>query len=168
MSMHEEFSDETAETGSDELLSDDHLRLPENASPLVRLHAIRSWLKRRQRETVIEIGEAALQLQHVQLSYEQEGRLRRRELQQQSDRLTHIQQTFTEAQERLQAYEEAEAILEDCVNHTTVGDRLLVEYYLQLEDLVMTYQTEYKTPRIQALADVQQRVEHVGIANEDE
>ena len=32
------------ETGSDELLADDNLRLPERANVLVRVHAVRAWL----------------------------------------------------------------------------------------------------------------------------
>ena len=46
------------ETGSDELLSDENLRLPEGANILVRLHAVRAWLSRRRDETSIEVGEA--------------------------------------------------------------------------------------------------------------
>ncbi len=63
MNFEDESFDDTTEKGSDELLSDDNLRLPENANVLVRLHAIRAWLTRRQQETTIEMGENALALQ---------------------------------------------------------------------------------------------------------
>ena len=46
-----------------------------------------------------------------------------------------------------------------------------MEYYLALEDLVQSIiQTDQPedTPRLQALADVQHRVERVGAPNEDE
>ena len=76
-----DISEETTETGSDELLSDDNLHLPEGANPLVRLHAVRAWLRRRQKMTNIETGEAALELQQLQQDESGTIRLRRRELQ---------------------------------------------------------------------------------------
>src|SRR5579859_551731 len=167
MNFDDERFDETAETGSDELLSDDNLRLPESASTLVRIHAIRAWLKRRRQETNIEIGEAALVLQQA-AQEEPQHRPRRRELQQTMQRVQRVQQAFEEAQQRLQTYDEAEELLEECVTHTTSGERVLVEYYLSLEDLVLDIPDEIaRSPRYQALADVQHRVEHVGAPNED-
>ena len=66
------------EPGSDELLSDDNLRLPENANILVRLHAVRAWLSRRHDEATIEVGEAALALQELRQEDAVELRPRRR------------------------------------------------------------------------------------------
>ena len=118
--------EEVTEVGSDELLSDDDLRLPEGANPLVRLHAVRAWLTRRQKLTNIEIGEAVLELQHLQQDESGTTRLRRRELQARQEQMQHLQQKFQQAQQRLVAYEEAETLLQECVDHTTVGERLLV------------------------------------------
>lgn len=166
MNFEDEFSLETPETGSDELLSDDNLRLPDSASTLVRIHAIRAWLKRRRQEAIIEVGEAALTLQ--QMTQQESPRPRRREIQSQMERTHQAQQTFAKAQQRLDAYDEAEALLEECVTHTTSGERVLVEYYLTLEELVQGITDEIAhSPRYQALADVQHRVEHVGAPNED-
>jgi len=163
--------EEAVETGSDELLSDDNLRLPESASVLVRLHAVRSWLARRQRETNLEIGEAAWALQELMQSEPQETRLRRRERLQSArmQQSQQIQQTLQQARERLQAYEEAEEMLEECLAHTTPGERALVEYYLSLEDLMArnspvedSEQRAPLTPWYSAMADVLRRIEHVG------
>ncbi len=168
----DEFSDETTEIGSDELLSDDNLRLPDSANTLVRLHAVRAWLTRRQVETSMEIGEAALALQEAFQEPPQETRLHRRERQNQLggvQRVQRAQQGLEEAQQRLSTYEEAQALLEDCVSHTTSGERVLVEYYLTLEDLMQS-SIEAQKPskqRIIALADVQHRIEHVGAPNEE-
>ncbi len=172
MNDDNEFLDETTETGSDELLSDDNLRLPESANALVRLHAVRAWLTRRQIEANIEIGEAALALQEAFQAPEQETRLRRRERERQIggvQRVQRAQQALEEAQQRLRTYEEAQGLLEETVTHMTSGERALVEYYLALEDLMQS-SVENPTPlrqRILALADVQHRVEHVGTPNED-
>ena len=163
-------TDTSIEIGSDELLSDDNLRLPENASPLVRLHAIRSWLTRRQKDTTIEIGMAALRLQEMHQLDTVSTRLRRRELQEYEERLQKVQKGFTDAQESLRTYEEASALLEDAVNHTTVGERLLVEYYLVLDELVQNEMQEVvdaPNPRALALMDVQRRIERIGISGED-
>ncbi len=160
----------STETGSDELLSDDHLRLPESANILVRTHAVRAWLARRYKETTLEIGEAALALQQTMVQEPQETRLRRRERQNQEWQLSQRQQQLQEAQQRLDAYEEAQALLEDCIAHTS-GERVLVEYYLVLEDLVQSITEANRpedTPRLQVFADVQHRVEHVGAPHEDE
>ncbi len=170
----EDFDNEEEGTnGSDELLSHDNLRLPEDANPLVRVHAVRAWLTRRQQETEREIGTAALQLQGLQQEGEHEGRLRRRELQARQERLQEAQREFSAAQQRLQTYEEATELLEDCVNHTTISERLLVEYYLALEDLLRDTLSEERaqsntSPRQQVLTDVLGRIEHVGAPNEEE
>src|SRR5215472_1420476 len=157
------------EVGSDELLSDDNLRLPESANILVRLHAVRAWLARRREEAIIEVGEAALEFQQASSPGPQETRLSRRERLGHEARLLDMQRVLAAAQQRLQAYEDAQALLEDCIAHTTSGERVLVEYYLTLEELVQnriqTSQEEH-TPRLRALADVQHRVERVGAPNE--
>lgn len=173
MNFDDETQDETIETGSDELLSDDNLRLPESANTLVRLHAIRAWLTRRQMETSMEIGEAALALQQAFQEPPQETRLRRRERLNQSDsmqRVQQVQQVLEAAQQRLHAYEEAQALLEDIVSHTTSGERVLVEYYLTLEELLQDTlsKQDSTSPRMQALADVQHRIERVGAPGEEE
>ena len=160
------------ELGSDELLSDDNLRLPESANILVRLHAVRAWLSRRHDEATIEVGEAALGLQQTMQEDAVEMRPRRRKQQMEEvQRFQHAQHVLAEAQQRLSAYEEAQSILEDCVAHTS-GERVLVEYYLTLEELVLqsqerTDQTEDRSPWLDALSDVLHRVEHVGTPNEE-
>jgi len=168
----DELFEETSEIGSDELLSDDNLRLPESANTLVRLHAVRAWLTRRQVETSMEVGEAALSLQEAFQEPPQETRLQRRERRHQADgvqRVQRAQQTLEEAQQRLGTYEEAQALLEECVAHTTSGERVLVEYYLMMEDLMQSSieMAEPSRQRIAALADVQHRIEHVGAPNEE-
>ncbi|MFL5653937.1 MAG: hypothetical protein ACJ8CB_07150, partial [Ktedonobacteraceae bacterium] len=88
----------------------------------------------------------------------------------QQEQLSHIQQVLLEAQQRLSAYEEAQSLLEDCIAHTS-GERVLVEYYLALEDLVQAATRANQpgqAPRLRALADVQHRVEHVGAPNEED
>lgn len=170
MNFDDEFPDETTEIGSDELLADDNLRLPDSANTLVRLHAIRAWLKRRQKETSMEIGDTALALQQASQDEPQGAHLRRRERQERTERLQQQQQAFLDAQERLRGYEEAEALLEESVSHTTSGERVLVEYYLTLEELVENTLQENDTehlPRLQAVKDVQHRVEHVGSPSEE-
>ncbi len=168
----EDLQQDTSETGSDELLSADNLRLPENANPLVRLHALRAWLVRRQKEATLAIGQAALTLQ--QLQHEDAGapRLRRSEREALMQNIQRAQNLFKQAQEHLDAYEEAEAILEDCVNHLTINERLLVEYYLALDDIIQSSiqeeQDETHSPHVEALLDVQQRVERVGSPQDDD
>ena len=115
MNFDDEFPDESTEIGSDELLADDNFRLPDSANTLVRLHAIRAWLKRRQKETSMEIGDTALALQQASQDEPQGMHLRRRERQAQTERLQQQQQAFLDAQQRLQGYEEAEALLEEIV-----------------------------------------------------
>ncbi|MFL5624621.1 MAG: hypothetical protein ACJ788_03395 [Ktedonobacteraceae bacterium] len=168
MDFDDEISNTPTETGSDELLADDNLRLPESASILVRLHAVRAWLTRRYEETTLEVGEAALALQEMSMLAQPEMRLRRRERQSQEEKLAHLQQVLNETRQRLDAYEEAQSLLEDCVDHTS-GERVLVEYYLTLEDLLQQINQEGsvgQAPRLRALADVQHRVEHVGVTEE--
>jgi hypothetical protein len=168
MDFDEEQPEGTIETGSDELLSDDNLRLPESASTLVRVHAVRAWLTRRQRETGIEIGEAALALQEAMQEQAQESRLRRRARELLAQRLQSEQQAFQDAQQRLHAYEEAQELLDDCLAHTTIGERVLVEYYLTLDDLVNSErEAQASLSRLSALADVQHRIEHVGAPSEE-
>ncbi len=205
---------EAEEAGSDELLSDEQLRLPESASILVRLHAVRAWLERRRQETSIEEGEAALALQEaltapsLTTAQEQVFRPRRRrdrEQATQEEQLQRLQQAMLMAQRRRSAYEEAQTLLEECVTHTS-GERVLVEYYLALGDLIQAYlQAQQETgqemsgrrpapllptygrvlssievgrggaglrpgstPWLQAMADVQHRIEQVGIRENEE
>jgi hypothetical protein len=160
------------ETGSDELLSDENLRLPESANILVRLHAVRAWLSRRHDEANSEVGEAALALQELMQGEAAQARPRRRIDQiEEMQRFQRVQLWLAEAQQRVSAYEEAQTILEDCVAHTS-GERVLVEYYLTLEELVLQSQ-EYKeqarqrSPWLDALSDVLRRVEHVGTPDEE-
>jgi len=171
MDLDNEHSPEETETGSDELLSADHLRLPDSADPLVRLHALRSWLTRRQKETRLELGMIALDLQNLQQEEQGGTRLRRRELQARQDRLQAAQERFQSTQQLLGAYEEAEKLLEECVSHTTVGERLLVEYYLTIEALVEEFAQEHegeRSPRFVALNDILHRIEQVGILYEED
>jgi hypothetical protein len=170
MDFDDDTPEEVTEVGSDELLSDDNLHLPESANPLVRLHAVRSWLTRRQKLTNIEIGEAALELQQLQQDESGTAGLRRRELQARQEKMQYLQQRFQQAQQCLMTYEEAETLLQECVDHTTVGERLLVEYYLMLEELVQNSLQAGESevsPRLQALQDVQHRVERVSISDEE-
>ena len=160
------------EIGSDELLSDDNLRLPENANMLVRLHAVRAWLSRRYDEANLEVGDAAYAIQEIMQEDALETRVRHRiRLGEEAQRLIHVQQALAEAQQRQSAYEEAQTILEDCIAHTS-GERVLVEYYLTLEELVLQSQknmdsTREHSPWFDALADVLHRIEHVGTPEEE-
>lgn len=160
--------------GSDELLSDDELRLPESAHTLVRVHAVQAWLSRRIHETTLRMGEAALALQEAMGQAEAEsGRsMRRREREQQDALLQRYQQTVGQEQARIGTYEEAQALLQEYIDHAG-GERILVEFYLALEELVEyetqnTTQSPARSPRLDALADVQQRIERVGITYEED
>src|SRR5436309_3111492 len=135
----EDHEPDDEEIGSDELLFDENLRLPESANILVRLHAVRAWLSRRHDEATVEVGEAALTLQEIMQEESGDTRMRRREQQLQRERLQQVQQSLNEAQQRVSAYEEAQSLLEECIAHTS-GERVLVEYYLTLEDLVQATQ----------------------------
>jgi hypothetical protein len=153
--------------GSDELLSNENLRLPESATILVRLHAVDAWLSRRREEATIEIGEAALALQ--EMLQEEAVAMKPRRRTHQIEAVQRAQKTLAESQQRLSAYEEAQSILEDCVAHTS-GERVLVESYLTLEDLVQQSQqqidqSEDHSPRIDALSDVLHRIEQVGTSD---
>ncbi len=169
--IDDDTSDLSEEVGSDELLSDDNLRLPESANILVRLHAVRAWLARRREEAIIEVGEAALEFQQAATPGPQETWLSRRERPGHEAQLRNTQRVLAAAQQHLQAYEDAQTLLEDCIAHTTSGERILVEYYLTLEELVQSSMhtgEEERTPRLRALSDVQHRIERVGAPNEDE
>lgn len=162
------------ETGSDELLSDDNLHLPEGANVLVRLHAVRAWLMRRRDEAGIEVGEAALALQEMiqEEGVEQRPRRRAQQFEAMQRRFLHAQETLAKSQQRLRAYEEAQSILEECVTHTN-GERVLVEYYLTLEERVLQSQeqvdqSEVRAPWYEAMSDVLHRIEHVGTPDEEE
>ena len=168
----EEHESNDEETGSDGLLSDENLHLPESANILVRLHAVHAWLSRKHDEATIEVGEAALALQEVMQEDTVETRPRRRTHQiHEAQRFQRAQQRLAEAQQRLSAYEEAQSILEDCVAHTS-GERVLVEYYLTLEELVLQSQEqldqmEDHSPWYYALSDVLHRIERVGTPDEE-
>ena len=160
------------ETGSDELLADDNLRLPESANVLVRVHAVRAWLERRHEEATIEAGTAALALQQAPGAPGEETRPRRRMLQ--SPAAPLAQQQLANARQRIEATEEAQALLEDCLAHTN-GERVLVEYYLALEQLLIdngyTLSGEspvQHTPWLDTMLDVLQRVERVGTPQEED
>ena len=162
------------ETGSDELLADDNLRLPDSANVLVRLHAVRAWLARRHDEAAMTAGMAALAWQQAQTSSGEENRPRRR-AHQQSDMTSRAQQQLAAAQQHIAAIEEAQALLEDCIAHTN-GERTLVEYYLALEQLLLdngysltdaTPEHPQQAPWFDAILEILQRVEHVGTPQED-
>jgi hypothetical protein len=167
MDSDKDMPEDSAAIGSDELLSEDNLRLPDSASVLVRLHAVRAWLARRRNEATIEVGEAALKLQQAMSLALPETRPRRRQHSEQETLLLGAQQALAAAQQRLQAYEDAQALLEDCIAHTG-GERVLVEYYLALEELVQNNSPANQTPWLSALADVQHRIERVGAPSEED
>ena len=96
MDFDDDTSDSPAEAGSDELLSDDNLRLPESANILVRIHAVRAWLTRRQQETRFEMGETALALQESMQEELHEAKLRRRERQIIEERKYALQDALAE------------------------------------------------------------------------
>jgi hypothetical protein len=170
-------SNENSEIGSDDLLSDDDLRLPESAHMLVRIHAVQAWLAHRIEETKLEVGETALALQEVsmQTTLPSGNTMRRREREAAAENTRHLQQAINDAQERLHTYEEAEALLQESLDHAS-GERVLVEFYLSLENIIQEESQcgeypifpEKTTPRQAALADVQQRVERVGIPFEED
>ncbi len=171
-SDHEEdISPSEGESGSDNLLAADNLRLPAGANILVRLHAMRAWLRRRVRESELEVGRAALDLQDIARTTEipaSSQRLARTRRRAAGDSLIqHAQRKLVAAQRHLSAYEEARELLEDYVAHTTVGDRLLVEYYLGLEERMQAFDSPTDTPWIEAMQDVLQRISQVGTPEED-
>lgn len=154
--------------GSDELLASDELRLPASANILVRLHALRAWLGRRRNETELEVGMAALALQEAMSEPSLEARPRRRFAQDHVFPTQRAQHELAAAQRRLSAYEEAGTLLEDCVAHTTASERVLVEYYLSLEELIQAAAEPDNSPWLVALADVLHRIEQVGTPGEDD
>ncbi|HTK08057.1 MAG TPA: hypothetical protein VL485_12870 [Ktedonobacteraceae bacterium] len=168
MGFSEDDFNEGNESGSDDLLSDDFLRLPEHANILVRIHAVRAWLTRRLKETEIEVGEATLALQELQIAVA--SFQRRREREQQGVRMQHLQQEFHDAQERLRGFQDADELLEENIAHVTSSERALVEYYLSLEE-IMHSDDEERLPAtaawLTALSEVQHRIEYVGIPNEE-
>ncbi len=160
----EEFSAE--EIGSDELLSADELSLPASANILVRLHALRSWLSRRYVETQQEVGMAALDVQEVSRDAADSQRPRRRH-EQSNVLLQRAQHHLLQAQQRLSAYDEAQILLENCVAHTTAGERLLVEFYLSLEELVAASASSTASSWSEVMATVLQHVEQLAMPGED-
>ena len=160
-------SSSAEEVGSDELLAADNLRLPADANVLVRLHAMRAWLGRRYAESGLEIGGAALNVQDVARATEHLTRSRRHAAERE-ELMQSAQRKLVAAQRRQNAYDEARELLEDYVAHTTVGDRLLVEYYLALEERLQAPDSPTDTPWIEAIEDVMHRVEQVGTPGEDE
>ena len=139
----------------------------------MRLHAVRAWLSRRCEEATIEVGEAAIALQEMMQEQAVEVRPRRRtrQIKAVQEQFQRAQKALTQSQQRLSAYEEAQTILEDCVAHTS-GERVLVEYYLTLEELVLQSQeqvdqTEDRSSWLDAMSDVLHRIEHVGTPDEE-
>lgn len=162
----------TEETGSDELLAADNLRLPADANILVRLHALRAWLTRRSTEGERDIGSAALDLQAVARTLDTQAGVRPRRHSASSPQhdliLQRAQQRLAEAQRRHHTYDEARELLEECVAHTTTGTRLLVEYYLALEERLNSPTSPTDTPWVETIQSVLHRVEQLGIPGEDE
>src|SRR5438876_5558865 len=99
----EEHESSDYEPGSDEVLSDENLRLPEGANILVRLHAVRAWLSRRHDEASIEVGESALALQEVMQEEAVETRPRRRahQIEANQQQFQRAQKALAESQQRL-------------------------------------------------------------------
>ncbi|GHO67135.1 hypothetical protein KSC_060270 [Ktedonobacter sp. SOSP1-52] len=139
MFSEDDFETIAHETGSDDLLSEDDLRLPEGANVLVRVHAVRAWLTRRRQDADLAIGQVALALQMLMQDEPESSRPRRRRVQQTDPytRVLELQQELQAAQDHLQAYTEAEELFEDYLTHTTSSDRVLVEYYLAIENLCL-------------------------------
>jgi len=153
------------EQGSDELLAADDLRLPESANILVRVHALRAWLKRRCAEAELETGVAALGVQQAMRALDNVARPRRFQAQG-NPGVQNAQRHLTQVQQSLSAYNEAQTLLEDCIAHTTMGERALVEYYLSLEELIEADDAPTSSFWLEAMADVQHRVEQVGTPGE--
>ena len=157
-----------ATPGSDELLSDDELRLPESAHSLVRIHAVQAWLNRRLAEAALVRGETALALQAAAAQLEEEsGRVtRRRERERREEQLRRCQQAIVQEQTRIDTYEEAQELLQEYIDHAG-SERVLVEFYLALEELAELEARAVNgasSPRLSALAETLHRVERVGIA----
>jgi len=163
----DEFPSSTEEIGSDELLADDDLRLPSDANILVRLHAMRAWLNRHYKEAGLKVGNAALNLQEVARASEGLTRSRRRAVESEA-LMQQAQRELVATQRRQIGYDEARSLLEDYVAHTTIGDRLLVEYYLALEERLQAPDSPTDTPWIEAMQDALHRVEQIGTPGEEE
>jgi hypothetical protein len=178
MSDEHDWQDASSEEeGSDELLSDDALRLPDSASILVRLHAVRAWLARNRLEASAAVGAAALALQAASQFPVERQRPRRRfraaaAAEAAGDSFYKQQQQLRGAQEALSAFEQAQGWLEECVAHTN-GERVLVEYYLQIEQALLDAgytpgeeKPDRHTPWYDTMVAVLRRIEHVGIPEE--
>lgn len=154
-------------TGSDELLAADDLRLPEGAHMLARVHAVQAWLSRRGREATLALGKAALALQAAQTEEESGRVMRRRERERREELLLRYQEMIAREQAHIETYEEAQELLQEYIDHAG-GERVLVEFYLALEMLAQqeAHAAASSSPRLDALADVQHRVERVGIPYE--
>jgi glucose-6-phosphate-specific signal transduction histidine kinase len=138
---------------------------------LVRVHAVRAWLARRHEEAAFEAGMAGLTLQQAMSNPVEETRPRRRAPQ--SLDTTLAQQQLSDARQRIDAFDGAQRLLEDCIAHTN-GERVLVEYYLAVEQLIIDngYALSGEapiqhTPGLDAMLEVMQRIEHVGTPQED-
>jgi tetratricopeptide (TPR) repeat protein len=163
------------EEGSDELLADDALRLPESANIRVRLHAVRAWLARRRREAAIAVGEAALALQAATQPPQEEQRPRRRHIPEETSSYAQIaraQERLRASQEALRAFDEAQEKLDECIDHAN-GERVLVEYYLLLEQTLLDAGylpnqdiTGTHDPWYDAMVEVLRRIEHAGTPEE--
>ena len=110
---------------------------------LVRLHAVRAWLSRRLDEATIEVGEAALALQEMMQEEAVETRPRRiahlndsssRTISARTESACRVTTTF----ERLRG----SAIHLRGLRCAYSGERVLVEYYLTLEELVLQSQEQ--------------------------
>lgn len=150
--------------GNDDLLADEYVRLPAGSNILTRLRALQIWLVRRRDEAELAVGMAVHALQMEAQEAESESRPRRRLSQVDlpaSPRLSIMQQ-------RLSAYEEAQTLLDSCITHTTVGERLLVEYYLSLEEMIQETASSADSPWLSVMSDVLHRVSQVGTPVEEE
>lgn len=163
--------------GSDELLSDEALRLPESANILVRLHAVRAWLERQRLDASAAVGNAALALQQAAQPPSENNRPRRRLREGTSssffEQITRAQAQLQAAQETLSAFEEAQTWLEECIAHTN-GERVLVEYYLLIEQALLDRgyipsqdAPDQHNPWHDTMVAVLRRIEHVGIPEQD-
>ena len=169
--MYDENEDENPaeETfGSDELLASDELRLPASANILVRLHALRAWLSRRRAEAELEVGMAALALQEAMSEPSSATRPRRRFAQDDTSQVQLAQHALVAVQRYLSAYDEAGTLLDECVAHITASERVLVEYYLSLEELIQAADEPDDSPWLAALTAVLHRVEQVGTPGEED
>jgi len=162
---NENFAEEDV-SGSDDLLAADDLHLPEGANTLVRLHALRAWLEHRCTASELEIGTAVLALQTT-MHDPGTHRRPRRQWEEANQSLLRAQVALSQAQLRQSAYHTARTLLEACVTHTTTAQRLLVEYYLSLEELAEAGSEAADPPWQAAIQDVLHRVEQIGSPAEE-